>query len=112
MLSLFTHEIKVFNRTLTPDSAGGDSVSYVESEKSWRIRVSTLNGEYLENTPGREYPSEIRIVGEVRTDIHEGDRIEYDGFSWEIMSCVLIHGVGSIPDYIRAKAIRVGRESD
>ena len=112
MLSLFTHELKVFNRTLTPDGAGGDSISYVESSKLWRVRISTLNGEFVEDAPGREYPSQIRIVGEVRDDIHEGDRIEYNGFFWEIVSLALINGIGSIPDYLRAKAVRTERESD
>ena len=105
--TLFTEELKIFNRVLTPDESGGDSISFVESPALWLARVSSLDGEYSEDAPGREYPAGIRIVGQVRDDIREGDRIEHSGFTWEITSLALIKGIGSIPDYLRAKAVRI-----
>lgn len=112
MIHLFTHELRVFRRMLSPDNAGGDTIAYIESEKAWRVRVSPLNGEYAENSAGREYPFGIRIVGEVRDDIQEGDRVEYDESLWEITSLVTLPGIGSIPDYIRAKAVRIQKEKN
>ena len=112
MRALFNMEIKVLNRNLDADDAGGDFITYEESETPWRVRVSTLDGNYIEDIPGREYPSMIRIVGDVRDDVREGDRIEYGGFSWELTNVITVTGIGSIPDYIRARATRIGEGVD
>jgi hypothetical protein len=108
MLNLFNIEVSVYKKNKESDDAGGDSISFKEQENLWRVRISTLDGDYVENLPGREYPSMIRIVGEVRGDIREGDRIAYSGFFWELVSVIRLRGNGSIPDYIRAKAQRIG----
>jgi hypothetical protein len=112
MFSLFNIDVKVFNRHLEPDNAGGDFITFEESGRSWRVRMSTFDGNYVEDIPGREYPSRVRIIGDVRSDIRDGDRIEHAGVTWELISVVLVNGVGTIPDYIRARATRIGKGDD
>lgn len=107
MLKLFTQTATVFNRILTPDTAGGESVSFTESEDIWRIRITPVKADYAEDAPGREYPEQIRLVGEVRNDLKTSDRIDFDDRKWEITSLVKVNGTGSIPDYFRAKAVHI-----
>jgi hypothetical protein len=112
MLQLFTEDLKVYVRTLENDSAGGDSVSYELSDTRWRVRVSPLYQEYVETAPSREYPNKIRIVGEIRNGLREGDRVGFNGKYWEITKIVEVKGIGSIPDYLRAEASCVGNVED
>ena len=107
MLKLFTQTATVFNRVLTPDNAGGESASFTESPYIWRIRITPVKVDYYESSPGREYPDQIRLVGEVRDGLKTCDRIEIDDRKWEITSLVKVCGTGSIPDYFRAKAVHI-----
>ncbi|MFH1515722.1 MAG: hypothetical protein ABIG42_09725 [bacterium] len=107
MLQLFIQTATVFNRVLLPDSAGGESASFNESPNIWRIRITPVKADYSEDAPGREYPEQIRLVGEVRDDLKTSDQIEIDNRKWEITSLVKVKGTGSIPDYFRAKAVHI-----
>ena len=104
MLQLFTKDLKVFTRILTPDSAGGDSIEYLEALTKWRVRVTPIGADYVENAPSREYPEKIKLVGEIRNGLSEGDLVEFGNKHWEITSLVEVRGIGSIPDYFRAEA--------
>ena len=105
MLSnLFNIEVTILKKVLTPDNAGGNSISFIESVIPWNVRISTLGGEYKVDAAGREYPHRIRVVGAVREDLEICDRFIYEGKTWELINLLKINGIGSIPDYLRAEA--------
>lgn len=108
MLHLFNDELNVYKRTLTPDSAGGDSISYDQLDDKWRVRITPVLNDYTVSEPSREYPRKIKLIGEIRNDLKEGDRIEFRSHLYEIKSLAMITGAGSIPDYIRAEAVSIG----
>ena len=112
MLQLLTQEITHLNRTLTPDDAGGETVSFVESNELWRVRITPVDHDYSEDQSGMINREKIRLIGEIRDDISVRDRLIHDDKIWEITSVARVSGIGTIPDYLRIEASAIQEDEE